>query len=398
MPDPESTTFHDWLVHLRRHFHQFPELAYRETETAGKITEVLEALNVPHRGGIGGTGVVAMLEAKRSGPTVALRADMDALPITEQNDVPYRSKHLGRMHACGHDGHVTMALGALRLLQETRWTGTGCGRVIVVFQPAEEGGAGARAMLETAFLEGEDIRAFFAGHMHPELPLGHIGMSEGVTNASSDTISIRLKGKGGHGAHPHLCIDPIVGGAHLVTALQTIVSRNISSADRAVLTIGRFHAGIVVNIIPHEAVLEGTLRTLSEPVRDQIVERIHEMVQGVASAHRLTAEVTITPGYPLVVNNKEILHFTVREARSLLGEDRVHLQEPRMGAEDFAYFLRRFPGVLIRLGCHDPEKGFEHGLHSPHFDFDERTLEVGARLFTQLLTRFTESHEAVGSV
>lgn len=397
MPDPESTTFHEWLVQLRRHFHQFPELAYRETETAGKITEVLEALNVPHRGGIGGTGVVATLEARRSGPAVALRADMDALPITEQNDVPYRSKHLGRMHACGHDGHVTMALGALRLLQETRWTEMGCGRVIVVFQPAEEGGAGARAMLETAFLDGEDIRAFFAGHMHPELPRGHIGMCEGVTNASSDTISIRLKGKGGHGAHPHLCIDPIVGGAHLVTAIQTIISRNISSADRAVLTIGRFHAGTAVNIIPEEAVLEGTLRTLSEAVRDQIVERLHETVQGVASAHRLTAEVIITPGYPLVVNNKEIVRFTVREAKSLLGEDKVHLQEPRMGAEDFAYFLRRFPGVLIRLGCHDPERGFEHGLHSPHFDFDERTLEVGARLFTHLLTRFTEVHQAAGS-
>lgn len=394
MPDPERTNFHEWLVRLRRHFHQFPELAYHETQTAGKIAEVLETLNVSHRGGIGGTGVVAALEARRPGPTVALRADMDALPITEQNDVPYRSKHLGRMHACGHDGHVTMALGALRLLRETRWTETGRGRLVVVFQPAEEGGAGARAMLETAFLEGEDIRAFFAGHMHPELPRGHIGMSGGVTNAASDTISIRLKGKGGHGAHPQLCIDPIVGGAHLVTAVQTIVSRNISSSDRAVLTIGRFHAGTAVNIIPHEAVLEGTLRTLSEPVRDQIVERLQEMVQGVASAHRLRAEVAITPGYPLAVNDKEIVRFTVREAMSLLGEDKVHLQEARMGAEDFAYFLRRFPGVLIRIGCHDPEKGFEHGLHSPHFDFDERTLEVGARLFAHLLTRFTESHEA----
>lgn len=394
MPDPERTNFHEWLVRLRRHFHQFPELAYHETQTAGKIAEVLETLNVSHRGGIGGTGVVAALEARRPGPTVALRADMDALPITEQNDVPYRSKHLGRMHACGHDGHVTMALGALRLLRETRWTETGRGRLVVVFQPAEEGGAGARTMLETAFLEGEDIRAFFAGHMHPELPRGHIGMSGGVTNAASDTISIRLKGKGGHGAHPQLCIDPIVGGAHLVTAVQTIVSRNISSSDRAVLTIGRFHAGTAVNIIPHEAVLEGTLRTLSEPVRDQIVERLQEMVQGVASAHRLRAEVAITPGYPLAVNDKEIVRFTVREAMSLLGEDKVHLQEARMGAEDFAYFLRRFPGVLIRIGCHDPEKGFEHGLHSPHFDFDERTLEVGARLFAHLLTRFTESHEA----
>ncbi len=396
MSDPQPTLFQQWLVELRRHFHQFPELAYRETETAGKITEVLEALKVPHRAGIGGTGVVARLEAKRSGPTVALRADMDALPITEQNDVPYRSKHAGRMHACGHDGHVTIALGVLRLLQETNWTETGCGRVIAVFQPAEEGGAGARAMLETAFLDGEDIRAIFAGHMHPELPCGHIGMSEGVTNASSDTIFIRLKGKGGHGAHPHLCIDPIVGGSHLVTALQSIISRNISSADRAVLTIGRFHAGTAVNIIPHEAVLEGTLRTLSEEVRDQVVERLQEMVHGVARAHRLTAELTVTPGYPLVVNNGEIVRFTSREATAFLGADKVHLQEARMGAEDFAYFLQRFPGVLIRLGCHHPEKGFEHGLHSPHFDFDERTLDVGARLFARLLTRFTECPEAPG--
>ena len=384
-----TTPFHDWLVQLRRHFHQFPELAYQEEQTAGKIMEVLRELDIPYESGVGGTGVIARLRAEQSGPTVALRADMDALPVNEQNDVAYRSQHHGKMHACGHDGHVTIALGVLRWLQENRWREKGCGDVIVIFQPAEEGGAGARAMLETGALDAEKIRAIFAGHMHPELPMGRIGMVEGVSNAASDTIRIRLEGKGGHGAHPHHCIDPIVGGAYLVVELQQIISRNIPSTESAVLTIGRFRAGTAVNIIPREAVLEGTLRTLSREVRDLIVQRLQEVVQGVSSAHRLSAELTITPGYPLVVNSPEIVRCAVEEAQSILGSENILLQQARMGSEDFAYFLERYPGALIRLGCHDPEKGFEHGLHSPHFDFDERTLDVGVRLFAHLLTRFT---------
>lgn len=391
MMETWMTPFHDWLVDLRRHFHRFPELAYREERTARKIVEVLQTLDVPCETGIGRTGIVACLQATEPGPVVAFRADMDALPITEQNDVPYRSTHTGRMHACGHDGHITIALGVLRLLQEKEWRRSGRGTVLVVFQPAEEGGAGARAMLEDGFRDQEGIRAILAGHMHPELPTGQIGMSEGVTSAASDVIRIRLTGKGGHGAHPHLCVDPIVGGAYLVAELQSIVSRNISSSERAVLTIGRFHAGSADNIIPQEAVLEGTLRTLSREVRSLILDRLDELVHGIAAAHRLEADLTVTPGYPLVVNNTRLVHVVADEAGRILGTKNVHIQEARMGAEDFAYFLERYPGVLVRLGCRHPDKGFEYGLHSPHFDMDERALDVGVTLFTHLLQHMTES-------
>lgn len=384
------TPFHDWLVELRRHFHRHPELAYREENTAARICQVLASLDVPYESGIGRTGVVARVEAQRPGPIVALRADMDALPITELNDVPYRSVNHGRMHACGHDGHMTIALGVARRLQQTGWRQWGRGAVLLVFQPAEEGGAGAKAMLENGFRDQNNIQAILAGHLHPELPTGQIGISEGVTNAASDTIHIRLEGRGGHGAHPHLCIDPIVGGACLVGALQSIISRNIASSERAVLTVGRFHAGSATNIIPEEAILEGTLRTLSPEVRNQVVDRVHRVVQGIAAAHGLKADVTVTPGYPLVVNDTHLVRLISREAEQLLGEENVHSQEARMGSEDFAYFLQRYPGVLLRLGCHDPEKGFRHGLHSPYFDMDERALDVGVTLFTHLLQRLID--------
>jgi amidohydrolase len=389
--------FFEWLVQLRRHFHQFPELAYQEEKTAAIIIERLREMGVPYRAGVGRTGVVASLTSKRPGPTVALRADMDALPLQELNDVEYRSKHPGRMHACGHDGHMAMALGVVRLLLENGWVETGCGKVLFLFQPAEEGGAGAREMLETGILDSEQVTAVFAGHMHPELPAGHIGVAPDVSNAASDSIHIRLKGKGGHGAHPHLCIDPIVAGAQLVTQIQSVVSRSVSAFDSAVITIGRFHAGTASNIIPQEALLDGTLRTLRPAVRDLAVRRLNELVAGLETAFGVSAELRIGEGYPLLVNDAEIVRFILKHAEEVVGHSNCHIESPRMGAEDFAYFLQKWPGALIRIGCHDPEKGYEYGLHSPHFHMDERALDVGVRLFTHLLTTFGRCVEgAVG--
>ncbi len=381
-------SFNEWLIQLRRCFHQIPELSYREEKTASKIAEVLKDLGIPFETGVGKTGVVASLSAKRPGPVVAMRADMDALPLTEQNDVPYKSTHPGIMHACGHDGHVAMALGTARSLLEEKWPETGRGKILFFFQPAEEGGAGAQAMIETGIFDREPIEAIFAAHMHPELPAGRIGIARGVCHAASDSIRIRLTGDGGHGAHPHLCTDPLVAGAYLVTQLQTIVSRSISPTESAVVTIGRFHAGTASNIIPHEAILHGTVRTLKPAVRDKILSRIDDLLNGLEKAHQVRAELKITPGYPLLENDLALVDYVRECAGELLGKDCVHEGSPRMGAEDFAYFLQKCPGVMIRLGCHDPEKGFQYGLHSPFFDFDERALDVGVRLFTRLLSRY----------
>jgi amidohydrolase len=389
-----TTPFHDWLVDLRRYFHQHPELSYGERKTAAKIAETLDQLGVSCQTGVGQTGVVARLEAKAPGPTLLFRADMDGLPLEEANDVVYRSKHPGRMHACGHDGHVTIALGIIRRLMDTGWVDKGSGRIFFFFQPAEEGGAGAKAMLEAGVLEGEEVNAVFAGHLHPELPVGHIGISPGVSNAASDSLDIRIKGRGGHGAQPHRCRDPIVAAAHLVTQLQSIVSRNVSPLESVVLTIGQFHAGTASNIIPQQAVLNGTLRTLSVETRRIVVNRLEEMIRGLETAFDCSATLTVTEGYPLVINHPELVQWAMSRSQDLLGKGGIHREPPRMGSEDFAYFLERYPGVLIRVGCHDPEKGFTYGLHSPHFDFDERTLDVGVRLFTHLLTTYSNAEES----
>jgi amidohydrolase len=392
MVEIRLTPFHDWLVGLRRHFHQFPELAYREEKTAAKIVQVLQEYGVPVRDKIGKTGVIATLSAQGPGPTVAMRADMDALPLEEQNEVPYKSKRPGVMHACGHDGHISVMLGVVRSLVETGWSEKGAGKILFIFQPAEEGGAGARAMLETGILDSEPIAAIFAGHMQPELAVGQIGFSPDVSNAASDNINIRLTGKGGHGAQPQHCVDPIVAGAYLVTQLQSLVSRNVAPTDSAVLTIGNFHAGTARNIIPQEAVLEGTLRTLKPEVRECMLGRLQEMLRGVEVAHRVEAKLQTSVGYPLLINDPRLVRFVEAQAKHIVGESSVHRASPRMGSEDFAFFLQKFPGILIGLGCSDPEKGLTHGLHSPYFDLDERVLDLGVRLFTHLLTSY-EAHD-----
>jgi amidohydrolase len=337
---------------------------------------------------VGGTGVVAKLRAKRTGPMVAFRADMDALPLEEKNDVSYKSRNPGFMHACGHDGHMTIALGIIRWLIENQWPQNGCGEIVFIFQPAEEGGAGARAMLNTGIFDNEPISAAFAGHMYPELPRGHIRLAPEISNAAADSLFIRLKGKGGHGAHPHHCKDPIVAGAYLITQLQSIISRELPPLESAVISIGRFQAGTASNIIPEEAVLEGTLRTLKPDIRIDIIKRLEDLVEGVTRSFGISATLNITEGYPVLLNNPVLVEHIVTCASDVLGADNVHSGLPRMGAEDFAYFCQRWGGVMVGIGCHDPSKGFQHGLHSPYFDLDERVLDVGTRLFGYVLTQY----------
>jgi amidohydrolase len=382
--------FFQWLVELRRFFHSFPEPAYKEKKTAAKICEILDALNVPFRSGIGQTGVVARLRAQRAGHMVAFRADMDALPLEEKNDVPYTSRNKGFMHACGHDGHMTVALGVIRWLVENRWPQNGSGEIIFIFQPAEEGGDGAKTMLNTGIFDNEPISAAFAGHMYPELPVGHIRLAPEISNAAADSFMIRLKGKGGHGAHPHHCKDPIVAGAYLVTQIQSLISRELPPLESAVITIGRFQAGTATNIIPEEAVLEGTLRTLTADIRKKMIERLEAMVEGAARSFGIGATLNITEGYPVLVNDPQLVKHVATCAERVLGPDNVLRGLPRMGAEDFAYFCQKWGGVMVGLGCHDPAKGFQHSLHSPHFDLDEKVLEVGTILFGHVLTKYLE--------
>ena len=390
MPESLMLPFHDWLVELRRDLHRIPERCYQEEKTAAKICQVLDQLHVTYRSGVGKTGVVARLKADQEGPLVAYRSDMDALPLEEANDVPYKSQHKGMMHACGHDGHVTVALGIIRWLIEREWPRKGSGEILFFFQPAEEGGAGAKAMLDTGLFDQEPVQAIFASHMNPELPVGKVELIYGTAHAATNTIQIRIKGKGGHGAAPHLCIDPIVAGAHIVTQLQTFASRSLCPLDSAVLTIGEFHAGTAENIIPEEAQLKGTLRTLTAEVRELAVRRIEEMVRSLETAFGVSTSLKNVEGYPAHINDSKMVDHLKATADEVLGVNAARIAQPRMGAEDFAYFCQRWPGAMIGLGCHDPAEGFQHALHSPHFNLDERALDVGVYLMGHALVQFIE--------
>ncbi|HDL90581.1 MAG TPA: amidohydrolase, partial [Thermodesulforhabdus norvegica] len=276
----EEVAFGKWLTELRRHFHKYPELGYQEIKTSQKIREILTELGVPFIYPVAETGVVAFLKARSDGPVRAFRTDMDALPIEEQNNVSYRSRHQGIMHACGHDGHMAIALGIVRKLVELKWTEKGRGKILFIFQPAEEGGAGAARMLESGALEDENVEAIYAFHLNPGLDLGKVGVAKDVSNAASDMFEIKVVGTGGHGAHPHVATDVILTTADVITKTHHIVSRSINALDSAVVSVGSVHAGSAPNVLPSEAVIAGTIRTFREEVRKHIQDTMKEICSG----------------------------------------------------------------------------------------------------------------------
>jgi amidohydrolase len=374
----------DWMIEIRRDLHMHPEIRYEEVRTAGKVAEWLRELGIEHRSGVGKTGVVGLIRGKSDGPTVALRADMDALPVQEENDVPYRSQVEGKMHACGHETHVAMLLGAARLLAEDP---PAQGNVKLLFQPAEEGGAGAKAMIDDGALDDPHVDAIFAQHVYPDIPVGGVGLVYGAAWASTNAFDIEIHGRGGHAARPYLGRDPIVAGAYLVQALQTIVSRRIDPLLGGVVTIGKMAGGTVRNVIPENVHMLGTARALSEETRQIILTEVERICSGIAISFDVEIECRWGSGYPVTVNHDRELDLVRDVAGEMLGEEAVLVQTPSMGGEDFSFYLQRVPGAMYRLGCRGPERGGEP-LHNPRFDVDEAVLPIGSALLTAIALEY----------
>ena len=375
----------DWMPELtawRRDFHAHPELGYAEHRTAALVAERLASFGLEVSTGIGGTGVVGTLRHGAGNHAIALRADMDALPMSEDNDFAYRSTNPGRMHACGHDGHTTTLLAAARLLAAKRnFSGT----VHFVFQPAEEGGAGAARMIEDGLFERFPCDAMFGAHNDPTLPLGTISASPGTVNAAADELSITITGRGGHAARTHASIDPVLVGAQIILGLQTIVSRRVNPLDSCVVSICQFHAGSAHNVIPEQAILNGTVRTMTASVQNQVATEIPALIRHLAAAHNATADIIYDRGYPPVVNDADAASRLRDAASTLLGAKQVIADLPAsMGAEDFSYYAHHRPACFFRIGQNDGTHG-TFGLHHPRYDFNDRAIPIGASLFAALV-------------
>ncbi|HWB94356.1 MAG TPA: M20 family metallopeptidase [Puia sp.] len=370
-------------IAIRHHLHAHPELSYQEFETSKYVQDQLTKIGIPFQV-MADTGVVGLLKGKNPGSRViALRADMDALPIQEENEVPYRSQHAGVMHACGHDVHTTVLLGAARVLHELRdeWEGT----VKLIFQPGEEKNpGGASLMIREGVLQDPAPQAIFGLHVHPGLETGKLSFRGGMVMASADELYITIRGKGGHAAAPHLTVDTILVASHLVVALQQIISRNRNPLSPSVLSITSVQGGHTTNVIPSEVKLMGTFRAMDEEWRF----RAHELIRKQATelVHSMGAEIDlhIDVGYPMVYNNEALDKVARAEAREFMGADRVLETEVRMGAEDFGYYTQLIPGCFYRLGVMNIEKGITAGVHTPRFNIDESAIEIGVGMMAWL--------------
>jgi len=371
------------LTEIRRHLHANPELSFREFETCRFICDQLSKWNISFRN-MATTGVAALIEGKNpSKKIIALRADMDALPISEQNDVEYKSKNEGIMHACGHDVHTTCLLGAAKILNELKdeWEGT----VKLIFQPGEERNpGGASIMIKEGVLEAPKPEAIVALHVHPSLPVGKLSFKKGLVMASADEIYITVKGKGGHAAAPHLTVDTILVASQIVVSLQQIISRNNDPFTPSVLSICSFQGGNSTNVIPGEVKLMGTFRSMDENWRYKAHALIEKQVREIAGAFGAAVEIKIDVGYPAVHNDAGVTNEAIKLAEEFAGRGNIEETELRMGAEDFGFYAQKIPACFFRLGVRNEQKGIVHNVHTPNFNIDEAALETGAGIMAWL--------------
>ncbi len=378
---PEVRQSVEEVVRLRRDLHQFPELAFQEFRTSRVVADFLGELGLTVQTGLAKTGVMTTIEGSQPGPTLLLRADMDALPIEEQTGLPYASQNEGKMHACGHDGHTAILLATARHLAAMRERLKG--KVRLIFQPAEEGPGGAKPMIEEGVLEGVD--AAIGLHLWSNLPIGTATVCAGPMMAAADEFRLTIQGTGGHAALPHQGIDPILVGAHLVTAFQSIVSRNVDPLDSAAVSVTRFHGGHAYNVIPHKVELGGTARTFTEETQARVKQRLEDLSSQIAQAFEARAELEYRFGYPPLINDPKVTERVENVMRQVLDLPEFLPDARTLGGEDMAYYLKEVPGCFFFLGAANPDKKARFGHHHPQFDIDEDALPLGMEIFLRLV-------------
>ena len=371
---------HDYTQVLRRDFHMHPEIGFQEVRTAGIVARELQELSLDVRTGIAETGVVALIKGAKPGPVVLARFDMDALPIHEETGADYASQTPGTMHACGHDGHTAIGLTVARMLHARQ--GEMSGTVKLVFQPAEEGLGGAQRMVAEGVLENPQPDYCLALHLWNEKPVGWLGVTPGPSMAASETFRVKLTGKGGHGAAPHLTVDPLFAAAQIVSALQSIVARNVSPMETAVVSVTSLHSGTTFNVIPQTAEFQGTIRSFDPQIRSMIIERFQQIVNQMALALNCSAEVEMESVTPAVINDLALSKRVQQIAQQLYPQAEIDTNERTMGSEDMAFMMQEIPGCYFFVGSANPEKGLDAKHHHPRFDFDESALTSGAALMT----------------
>ncbi|MFW5790852.1 MAG: M20 metallopeptidase family protein [Bacillota bacterium] len=382
----DSQALKEKLVEIRRKIHRNPELSFEEYETGDLIEKILKEHDIEVTREVGKTGVVGILNKDKEGPVVALRGDIDALPIEEQNDIPFKSENPGKMHACGHDVHTTSLLGAAMLLSDKRDEIPG--QVKFIFQPAEEINKGAKAMIEDKVLSNPDVDAIFGLHTKPDIPAGQVGVKAGPLMAAVDTIKMTIKGEGGHGAIPHHTRDSIVAASSIIQNLQTIVSRRISPFEAAVISFGTINGGTANNVISEEVKLTGTGRSFNPEVREQLPKLLKNIVNNTCAAHDTEAEVEYIFDLPAVINDSEMADYASKAVQKIAGKDGLVIPEPTGGGEDFAMYMQEVPGCFMFLGVRNEEKGIVHQWHHPKYNADEAALPIGAGTLAQSVVEY----------